>query len=144
MSANKSTPHPHGTNKPHPHAESMLLYAQDAMETDKPWERWEVKHADRESWLNVGGHPAWKPDYDYRRKPQTILVNGIEVPEPVREELEDWQRHWIVDITQDDLVQLQQWTNGHLDARFLKRGLIHLTEENARKHAEALLSFTRK
>ena len=27
----------------HKHANLMLQYAQDAMETDKPWERWEVK-----------------------------------------------------------------------------------------------------
>ena len=26
----------------HIHADLMLQYAQDAMETDKPWERWEV------------------------------------------------------------------------------------------------------
>ena len=26
----------------HIHADLMLQYAQDAQETDKPWERWEV------------------------------------------------------------------------------------------------------
>ena len=141
MSAKK--PHLYGTKVSHPHAESMLLYAQDAMETDKPWERWECSD-DLVTWSPLTTHPSWVDWLKYRRKPRTIMINGIEVPEPVREKLNDGQRHWIVDITQDELVQLQHWVDDHLDARFLERGLIHLTEENARKHAEALLSFTRK
>jgi hypothetical protein len=29
-------------------------------------------------------HPHWISNVDYRRKPRTININGIEVPEPVR------------------------------------------------------------
>lgn len=130
-------------NKSHPHAESMLLYAQDATETDKPWERWECKDA-VEGWYSLTDHPVWGLYISYRRKPQTILVNGIEVPEPVKQELLEHQTYYVVDITFPNLIQQQYWINDHLDVRFLERGLIHLTEENARKHAEALLSFTRK
>ena len=36
----------------HKHAELMMQYAQDAMETDKPWERWEVFIKD--SWRDLG------------------------------------------------------------------------------------------
>lgn len=31
------------TKTPHTHAHNMLLYAQDAAETDRPWERWEMR-----------------------------------------------------------------------------------------------------
>ena len=36
----------------HKHAELMMQYAQDAMETDKPWERWESFIKD--SWRDLG------------------------------------------------------------------------------------------
>jgi len=32
----------------HKHADLMLQYAQDAMETDKPWERWEYSDTSRD------------------------------------------------------------------------------------------------
>ena len=69
---------------PHPHAASMLLYAQDAAKTDKPWERWEFTGSD-DGFNGCLKHPEWREDFKYRRKPKTITVNGIRVPEPARE-----------------------------------------------------------
>lgn len=59
----------------HPHAELMAQYAQDALETDTPWERWEVRQVAK------GCEPSdWRPcmprdmlfpcDFEYRRKPK--------------------------------------------------------------------------
>lgn len=59
----------------HPHAELMAQYAQDALETDTPWERWEVRQVAK------GCEPSdWRPcmprdmlfprDFEYRRKPE--------------------------------------------------------------------------
>lgn len=53
----------------HPHAENMRLYAEDAAETDKPWERWEYMWSGR--WNPLGGDPDWSYD-DYRRKPKPL------------------------------------------------------------------------
>ena len=52
----------------HVHAELMKLYAKDAMETDKPWERWQF-------YTSLGPedcctHPKWVPAAKYRRKPE--------------------------------------------------------------------------
>jgi len=71
----------------HKHSSLMLLYAQDAMETDKPWERWEFKDEDN-NWSCFSDdlfehRPGWYEDVEYRRKPQTININGFNVPEPV-------------------------------------------------------------
>lgn len=125
--------------KGHPHAESMLLYAQDALETDKPWERWEVKRADRENWLNMSNHPAWISDYNYRRKPQTILVNGIEVPEPVRKPLKESETYWLAVPTNRNRAVSIVWIDDKDDEYALQCGLIHLTKEAAVLHAEAML-----
>lgn len=125
--------------KGHPHAKSMLLYAQDALEIDKPWEMWEVKRVDRDNWLNMSGHPAWIPDYKYRRKSQTILVNGIEVPEPVRKPLKEAETYWLAVPTSPHRAISAVWLNDNNDKYFLRSGLMHLTKESAVLHAEAML-----
>lgn len=125
--------------KGHLHAISMLLYAQDALETDKPWERWEFKHMDRGSWLSMSDHPAWNPDYEYRRKPKTILVNGIEVPEPVRKPLKYSETYWLAVPTNRNRAVSATWFGDDDDELFLRKGLVHLTKETAILHAEAML-----
>lgn len=71
----------------HPHAELMLEYAKDAMETDKPWERWEFKISENVGWQSFTEHcttgPSWDTNYEYRRKPKpyepTLLDQALEL-----------------------------------------------------------------
>ena len=56
----------------HPHAENMRLYAEDAAETDKPWERWQFRWADDEVWVNASDGLMWDVDTQYRRKPKPL------------------------------------------------------------------------
>ena len=64
----------------HPHAENMRLYAEDAAETDEPWERWEhqtwVSLNALSEWKPLSDHPEWHTDYWYRRITQSIKVEG--------------------------------------------------------------------
>lgn len=124
--------------KSHPHAESMFLYAQDALETDKPWERWECKDA-VEGWYSLTDHPMWGLYLIYRRKPKTILVNGIEVPEPVRKPLKEAETYWLAVPTNPRRALQTVWSDDEDDKLFLSRGLVHLTKEAAVLHAEAML-----
>lgn len=117
----------------------MLLYAQDAMETDKPWERWECKDDDETKWCGLVDHPAWDLSTNYRRKPQTILVNGIEVPEPVRKPLKESESYWIAVPTNPRKALSTVWLDDEDDEYFLHSGLVHLTKEAAVLHAEAML-----
>lgn len=122
----------------------MLAYAQDAMETDKPWERWEYLAIEcYREWQQCEGHPAWITKNDYRRKALTININGFEVPEPVREPLPGC-KYYFPWIAARDLVEVAIWTNHSMDDRLLDLGIIHLTREAAEIHAKALLSFTQK
>lgn len=61
----------------HKHAELMAQYAQDARETNEPWERWQVNEGD--GWIDCCHHPCWWESFDYRRKPKTS-----------RERFEEW------------------------------------------------------
>jgi hypothetical protein len=56
---------------PHKHAELMAEYAKDAMETDKPWERWEQRHECNGFWSQATNHPLWEDTFFYRRKPKS-------------------------------------------------------------------------
>ena len=50
----------------HIHAAEMRLYAEDAAETDEPWERWEVCFA-KVDWGSLSIHPKWLLFNKYRR-----------------------------------------------------------------------------
>lgn len=129
----------------HIHAELMLQYAKDAMETDKPWERWEYFSKAFNEWTGfTEGNPSWLSDYKYRRKKDTIIINGHEVPKSVNKPLRKGQEYFLVDVLSDDLTLCLYWNGDREDKRYLERGLIHLDEESAIIHAKALLSFTTK
>lgn len=52
----------------HKHAQLMALYAKDAAETDRPWERWECRSR-TVNWISMVAHPSWGLDSEFRRKP---------------------------------------------------------------------------
>ena len=128
----------------HIHAKSMQLYAQDAIETDKPWERWEFRDADSCAfWQNLTQSPPWYPGTEYRRKQRTININGYIVPEPVRNELEYDTMYHYVDFNSPHWIGTSYWYGDFIDQDRLKLGLIHLEIDSAKIHAEALISFTK-
>lgn len=55
----------------HVHAELMAQYAQDAMETDKPWKRWELRCSSINIWSPCDFAMLWHDTWEYRRKPKT-------------------------------------------------------------------------
>lgn len=124
---------------PHPHAALMLLYAQDAAETDEPWERWEFK-CSANGFNTCLKHPEWNDHFEYRRKPQTITVNGIEVPEPIREEPKVGEKYFLVSLATFTLVIPNSWANDAYEIQWFNKGLLHFTEEAAITHAKALLA----
>ncbi len=130
--------------KPHTHAALMAQYAEDAADTEMPWERWEWKRQ-ASDWLDMLGCPLWVPEYDYRRKPRTININGFEVPEPLREKPERQTSYWKPSF--DDVEQPWEqhtWADDGLDDAWLSLGICHMTREAAELHAKALLSFTQQ
>lgn len=138
--------------KPHKHAEAMKLYAEDAATTDKPWELWEYRsgtYGDEEDWFDLENNPIWTKNSCYRRKavkPKTININGYEVPEPYRGSIGIGSKYYVADITNgsDNKVLAHFLDNFEYEESLMKKGLIHLTQEAAQKHLQALLSFTRK
>ena len=124
----------------HVHADLMLQYAQDAMETSEPWELWEVLHHDK--WCGLSAHPNWHAPYNYRRKPKRIsvtLMNGevVSWPAPHCTELEYGDPYFYFTPTHGDII-LKKWDCAPWDITTLSNGCVHLTKEAAKQHAAAL------
>lgn len=126
-------------NRPHPHADSMLLYAQDAAETDTPWEQWEFGK-EHSPFFPCLAHPTWHEDNKYRRRTQTITVNGVEVPEPMRKEPEKAEWYYLAYPISEDLYAQCTWTGARIDRLWLEKGLLHSTPEAAIAHAKAMIA----
>ncbi len=128
----------------HPHADLMAKAAEIAKTDKEWWKHFEIR-------ITENGETSWKGFVtsftfdiysEYRLKPRYIDINGHQVPEPVREQLEIGQKYWVADIA--DTIDEWLWDDDERDDFLLERGLVHLTEAAAEAHIAALLSFTQK
>ena len=127
----------------HIHADLMLQYAQDAQETDKPWERWEMRLPANKTWSNcTDGDMHFSSMFEYRRKPKMLRVtlpNGecVSWPEPLKEALDIDEEYWYFDAS-PEWINYDYWKNLDFDKGLLSAGMLHLTKEAAEQHAAAL------
>ena len=127
----------------HKHAELMMQYAQDAMETDKPWERWEFYNKLTESWLSTTNHPAWVTTSEYRRKPKMVsvtLMDGevVSWPEPEKNKPVHGCDYFYIE---GQYTVKLGWFD-HLDDKDrLEAGIVHLSSDAVMAHRDALLKI---
>lgn len=129
----------------HKHATAMLQYADDALETEEPWLRWEMSD-DGAYWTECSEHPRWEDLMQYRRRLKTIMINGFEVPEPLRVAPPEGTKVYLVNTARGAIHNFQ-WVAQDaesLDNKRLRWGLLHLTSKAAETHLMALLSFTQE
>ena len=69
--------------------------------------------------------------YYYSPKPCTITINGVELPEPMREALKDGDMYWFTCITEQGGVYETSWDGDPSDLLHLKRGNVFRTEAAA-------------
>ena len=123
----------------HKHAALMMQYAEDALETERPWERWQWDGP--WGWERCKYWVTWEIYYNYRRKPLTININGHEVPEPCRVAPGLYEMLWKPAMSGHRSLL---WDNTLRQRAWLQAGLLHLTKEAADIHGKALLSFTQE
>lgn len=92
-------------------------------------------------WSDCMEPTAFVDGCKYRVKPKTILVNGFEVPEPMREEPELNDSYFTPQPVAEDMFFTARWTNHKIDSIRLSRGICHTTKEAAIAHAKAMLGI---
>lgn len=65
----------------HPHAELMAQYAEVAKTNPKPWEEFQAFGTGSQKWLTCTSMLSFEEGIQYRRKPKTKLIHGVEVPD---------------------------------------------------------------
>lgn len=130
----------------HVHSESMTLYAEDAKTHSKPWELWQVKvrSLDWSDWNDCVVSPSWEPSLEYRRKPKTHIVNGVEVPD-LRVTLKSGDSFFLADPTAPKLTSLYRFDGDIKDEIWVERGLCYEPTEEGKQaailHTKAMLNM---
>ena len=128
----------------HKHAALMLQYAQDAAETDSPWERWEWLDNANNTWCPCSHTPIWEGNAKYRRKPQVIRVGRHEFPKPISNAPLNTINYFLVTAWNGCFdVDADTWVNSKLDNMRLESWRVHLTREAAQAHADVLNAICR-
>lgn len=77
----------------------------------------------------------------YRIKPKTIIVNGREVPEPLKEIPQLGEQYWCVAPNHKRGVMSYIWADDELDNKLFKRNICHGERESTQIHTAALLGI---
>ncbi len=123
----------------HIHAALMAEYAKDAAESETPWKNWEFRNICNDEWENMSCHPSWVETCKYRRKPKTIRIGDMEVPEPMKTAPEYGTVYWFPSFRHSTSVNNFIWSGNAGDNRMLQCGFCHATKEAAEAHAQALI-----
>ncbi len=84
------------------------------------------------SWLQKGAAAQ------FRRKPQTRVINGFTVPAPETKAPPHKSEYFLSDIFGDAWVEDMTWDDTEPDHRWLRRGLVFLDKDAAIANAKAM------
>lgn len=126
----------------HIHAALMMEYAKDAAESETPWRDWEYLVGGDVKWATCFNHPSWNADDVYRRKPKTIRIGDMEVPDPMKTKPERGSRYYCPNVISTDLNDIHIWCDDFYDNEILNKGFCHATQEAATAHAKAFIKIS--
>ena len=126
------------TKTPRAHAELAARFMADGSLKCWMWKQ------DKKLWVE-NERPTWHDGLAYHvghEKPtappkRKVTIAGITFDAPETDELALGAEYWLVKFCTPG-ASLQRWNDDQYDHRWLANGLIHLDEENANLHAQAL------
>lgn len=122
----------------HPHADLMLEWEKD--QRDNPGQVWQCRSDTAGTpWRDMIDPPRWQEGAQYRRKPKVRRIGAYEYPEPESKAPAGWTVFFVPNTLSENRTPSYSWRNDASDRMWLERGLVHLTEEAAAAHAEAML-----
>lgn len=127
----------------HIHAELMAQYAEDAKTHSEPWKLWEFR-TNNDDWVDCSHHPRWWFDAEYRRKPKTYIVHGVEIPD-LRVKPGYGEQYYLADPTELDFNTLYTNMGDSCDEAWVSRGLCYAPTEEGKQasilHSKAMLGI---
>jgi len=90
-----------------------------------------------DGWAELSRRAA-DPEYTVRRRPYTITIAGIEIPEPMRTAPPVGTTYWIADPLRFQ-AHWMRWDGSRGAHKWMSRGLCHFTKEAAETHARVLI-----
>lgn len=124
------------------HAELILQFGADALTHTEPWKLWQFK-VDDGVWCDCPRNPHWRATTEYRRKPKTHFVHGVEIPDlRVSPELGD--KYYLADPTSPELTDLHTFVM-RMEKMWGERGLCYQNTDAGRRaaiaHSKAMLGI---
>jgi hypothetical protein len=121
--------------------EMMQALLDDETLVNKDGLTWNISHDGFMLWpIGCGKYPDYS---NVKIKPRTININGFEVPEPLRKYPEVGTVIFLASTNCKRGNNYSKWRNEETYFEWIEKGIVHLTQESAQKHIDALLSFTR-
>lgn len=129
----------------HIHAVLMAQYAEDAKTHIEPWKLWQIKDHSG-VWVGCDYHPSWQTDLEYRRKPKTRIIHGIEITD-FEFKPKVGEAFYAANVGLPEFFEHAQRASEHctFTQRMIERGLIYPRTEEGRQaailHAKAMLGI---
>ena len=84
------------------------------------------------------------PRNKFRLSQEMITIGGVSFPKPESEPLEINTEYWVAEASYGYYATANPtlWVDDSQDRLYLKRGLVHLSKENAISHAKALIKLS--
>ena len=129
----------------HKHAKLAQQFWAEMEHDAEAWRNWEFLGAVSEKWIRFNGSCFDFLDHlEYRRKTETVTINGVELVAPVREALGFGQSYYAICFAYDGGCSLHVWSGDNADLCFLESNVVFLTAADANAYAQALINLGRK
>lgn len=125
------------------HAKLMLQFAEDAQTHAEPWKLWQFKVED-DAWRDCPRNPHWRVTTEYRRKPKTHIVNGVEIPD-LRVTPKYGDDYYLADSLSITFFNAHNFVEHRMEKLWVERGLCYQRTEEGKQaailHSKAMLGI---
>ena len=124
----------------------IILSGQEAFAAMAAGQQIECRHVgsdlDFDSIRNFSATVFIEPDYEFRIAVVYMTIGTMQVPEAISEAPAKGTQCFAPSLLTTELSKSFKWKNSASDLELLTRGLVHLYDENAVTHAQALIAVS--
>ena len=127
----------------HVNAKAAQKYWAEAEKDVEAWKNWELRPREGSScWLSCIQQPGFASEFEFRRKPRKVVINGQELNAPLRE-AEEWQEVFWAVLHWKMVERLIFRKNDYALVNLLDTRLLFATKDDAQAFIDAILKITR-